>query len=109
MKTGQSSAHEFETACSAHGFEETRSVSRVSAGRQGDDYFVVHAGRRQFLNRHLKKEPPKTRETAFRSTSFGISRMTQSSSVPCQNTLAPQPLRSKVTNPSFPIHSPSLV
>ena len=66
MKTGQSSAHEFETACSVHGFEETRSVSRVSAGRQGDDYFVVHAGRRQFLNRHLKKGTSKDPRNCLR-------------------------------------------
>jgi hypothetical protein len=66
MKTGLSSAQEFETACSAHGFEETRSVSRVSAGRQGDDYFVVHAGRRQFLNRHLKKGTSKDPRNCLR-------------------------------------------
>lgn len=55
MKRGAIAAQEFEHQCRAEGFEETRSVSKVSAGQHGDTYFVQHQGHRRFLDRHLKK------------------------------------------------------
>lgn len=55
MKTGTFDPLEFEQQCRALGFEETRSVSRITAGQKGDAYFVTYAGKKCFLDRHLKK------------------------------------------------------
>ena len=45
----------FEQRLSSLGFQESKSASKSMAGKQGDQYFVVHGGRKQFLERHLKK------------------------------------------------------
>lgn len=55
MKRGECDPAVFEHECRALGFEETRSVSKISAGQHGDMYFVQYAGKRCFLDRHLKK------------------------------------------------------
>lgn len=45
----------FEGECAAAGFEESKSISKSSAGKQGEEYFVQYAGGKHFLDRHLKK------------------------------------------------------
>ena len=55
MKRGEFDPIEFEQECRTLGSEETRSVSKISAGQHGDAYFVQYAGKKSFLDRHLKK------------------------------------------------------
>ncbi len=55
LKRGELRPNEFDSKCSGLGFEETKSISKSSAGKQGDEYFVLYAGRKQFMERHLKK------------------------------------------------------
>ncbi|MEM6477567.1 MAG: hypothetical protein AAF647_00835, partial [Pseudomonadota bacterium] len=55
MKRGRSDPHLFTEVCREAGFEETRSMSKVAAGQQGETYFVRHGGARHLMDRHLKK------------------------------------------------------
>ena len=55
LKKGELDPNTFDTKCKSLGFEETKSLSKTSAGKQGDEYFVTYSGSRRFLDRHLKK------------------------------------------------------
>lgn len=46
--------------------EESKSVSKSTAGQHGDEYYVVYGGDRVFLDRHLKKGTSKDRRRCMR-------------------------------------------
>lgn len=66
MKMGSIDPQDFDKACRGLGLEETRSVSKVTAGQHGDAYFVIYAGKKQFLDRHLKKGTAKDERHCLR-------------------------------------------
>lgn len=66
MRMGNSDPDSFAQACRALGIEETRSLSKVSAGQHGEAYFVTYAGKRRFLDRHLKKGNTKDERLCMR-------------------------------------------
>ena len=45
----------FEKGCGELGLEESQSMTVTSAGEERDDYYVYYNGKREFLDRHLKK------------------------------------------------------
>ena len=55
MRLGICNKKEFEHRLSSLGFDESKSVSKSTAGKSGDQYFVSHSGEKHFLERHLKK------------------------------------------------------
>ena len=56
----------FEEACRDLGIEETESISRNRAGEEKGRYFVYYAGKRVFLDRHLKKGDARDPRYCFR-------------------------------------------
>ena len=56
----------YSEACKKLGLEETPTISSSSSGEQGDEYFVNHAGKRELLDRHLKRGNSREPRRCFR-------------------------------------------
>ena len=56
----------FEDACGGLGLEEAESISRNRAGEEEDSYFVNYGGKRELLDRHLKKGDARDSRYCFR-------------------------------------------
>lgn len=63
---GSELVEEFKRQCALLSLEEESTGSETRAGEQGDEYYVGYAGRRCYLDRHLKKGSSREPRYCFR-------------------------------------------
>ena len=63
---GDEFARQYEEGLRRLGLEDSGSITRTRLGEQGDEYFILHNGRRRELDRHLKKGNAREPRHCFR-------------------------------------------
>ena len=67
---GDELTRQYEEGLRRLGLEDSGSITRTRSGEQGDEYFILHNGRRRELDRHLKKGNAREPRHCFRLYHF---------------------------------------